>query len=376
MTARERIVEARRLGVPTWAVPGPPNQIWSPPGTPTPRAGVAGEAIGGPPQPQGKRVEVAPRPRPVKARAEQARPAPRRRRTAVTTAPPAGPHDVQRPTKSRVKEVTQMAPKPTDAQKKRNAAAAVRAALAEGKIIDASAPAWRVAMERAPEKTRAELRQLVAVDPRIHSPGSASATTRESRLLQSTRAVLGLAPSASSAASTTPAASPQGAASGAGAEAQRPKGGQGAVEALRRDPTGRGTGIPSPLAPANPLGFAAPLPPAGAGPSPAARGAGESGPAHEHLYGGATAPTTPRAAELTRTEHGSVLYGGVPTRMSDRGTRQVYYFEWLDVADFEQRGLLPEHSAMAIQATQSMGTADAQATLAAGMPAGSALGVV
>lgn len=94
-----------------------------------------------------------------------------------------------------------------------------------------------------------------------------------------------------------------------------------------------------------------------------------------HAPAPASAPRPP--AQLTRTEHGNTLYGGVPTRMSDRGTPQVYYFDgWMDIAEFERRGLTPEQSAMAIQVTQQTGTNESRAVLNEGLPAGSALGVV
>jgi hypothetical protein len=257
-----------------------------------------------------------------------------------------------------------MSPKPTDAQKKANAANAVQAALAEGKITDQSLPAWRQAYERNPEATRAELRRLVA--PKIYVPGSAGAPVgdKEARLLAGTRAALGLgpAPVSTTPSPPPPAGSARGAASGRASV-------QGAADfGLNRAASPKGRGIPAPGS-VHPLG-------AQHGPEPTANAVRAFTPSSDPLSHSPSPQPVARPTGLTRTEHGNVLYGGVPTCMSDRGTRQVYYFEWLDIADFEQRGLQPEASAMAIQATQAGGTPESRATLAAGLPAGGALGVV
>jgi hypothetical protein len=253
-----------------------------------------------------------------------------------------------------------MSPKPTATKTRQDAAAAAQAALAAGKITDKSLPAWRQAYERNPAATSAELRQLVAVNP---SPGSAGAATSEDHLLERTRGALGMA---SSAASTT--------SSGAG-RAQRGSGGQGAVDALRSDPSRKGKG--NPVASVNPLG-AQYEPPTAAGerPSQVASGAGPSGPAHEQLFGGATVPVTPRAAELTGTEQGNVLWGGVPTSMSDRGTLQVYYgSDWLDIDEAQRRGITPQDSALSIGTAPTIGGAAHQRLLDR-LPNGSPLGVI
>jgi hypothetical protein len=95
-----------------------------------------------------------------------------------------------------------------------------------------------------------------------------------------------------------------------------------------------------------------------------------------HLLGGASVPYTPRPAVLTRSRHGTVLWGGVPTR-SDQGTTQVYYFGWVALEEAERRGITPDASALAIHAAQSGAVgAEARAELEAGLPAGSALGAV
>jgi len=71
-----------------------------------------------------------------------------------------------------------------------------------------------------------------------------------------------------------------------------------------------------------------------------------------------------------------VLYGGVPTRLS-AGERQVYYgTDWVAIDEFERLGLTPSDSAISIYTTQNIGSTEARQTLAAGLPAGTALGVV
>jgi len=88
----------------------------------------------------------------------------------------------------------------------------------------------------------------------------------------------------------------------------------------------------------------------------------------------ASTPAKPKA-ELTTTPHGNVLYGGVPTKLSDRGTRQVFHAgAWTDISDFEARGLAPKDSALSIHAAQ--GTGAGRSTLVDGLPSGSPFGAV
>lgn len=93
----------------------------------------------------------------------------------------------------------------------------------------------------------------------------------------------------------------------------------------------------------------------------------------------AHSPQSPPPAEasgLTRTEHGSVLYDGTPTKVSDRGTTQVFSSQgWLDVAEFEARGLTSIDAKAAIHAAQmspngTLGKALSEATAPAGGPLG------
>ncbi len=90
----------------------------------------------------------------------------------------------------------------------------------------------------------------------------------------------------------------------------------------------------------------------------------------------AAAPAKPKA-ELTTTKNGTVGYGGVPTKISDRGTRQVFYANgWVDVDEFERMKLEPKDSAISIAVVQRVGTNEARAALREGLPPSSALGVV
>jgi hypothetical protein len=257
--------------------------------------------------------------------------------------------------------------------------AVLAAAIAEGKLVEASLPAWRKAFDRDPAATQAELRQLVGAT--IYNPGRASAPVgdKESRLLAGTQAALGLPPSARSGGSTTPPAPLQRAPGAAGAEAQRPNG-QGAVEALRGGATPKRQG--------DPLGAADPL--TGQPRAAASPGEGQSNvippatiePASVHLFGGAAQPApAPGKAQIVRTESGNVRYGdavaSVPTMMSAWGQLMVFYgSDWQTIDSFEKLGLLPEHSAMSIQATEFHGGAEAKRRLNAGLPTGHALGMV
>jgi hypothetical protein len=201
-----------------------------------------------------------------------------------------------------------MTPKPTKETKATNREAVLAAAIAEGKLVEGSLPAWRKAFDRNPAATQAELRQLVAIDPKVHVGGSAgSATDKESRLLQGTRAALGL----------TPHSNPRPLATGGALPESQPPVAQHTVHATTENP------------------------------------------------------------QLTRTEHGTVLYGGVPTRLSAAGDRQVFQgSDWMMLDEHQRVGFTPSDSAISIYNVQHHGTSEARQTLEAGLPAGTALGVV
>jgi Mu-like prophage I protein len=97
---------------------------------------------------------------------------------------------------------------------------------------------------------------------------------------------------------------------------------------------------------------------------------------HDAAPGSPVAASDAPKAQLTRTEYGTVCYGGVPTRLSDRGSRQVFYrTEWIDVDEFERMGLKPADSAISISTTQQLGSAQSRATLNEGIsPSNNLLG--
>jgi hypothetical protein len=89
------------------------------------------------------------------------------------------------------------------------------------------------------------------------------------------------------------------------------------------------------------------------------------------------AASAPAKPALTTTKHGSIRYGGVPTKLSDRGTRQVFYGGgWLDIPEFEAMGKTPKDSALYIHTILQVGQSEALKALRDGLPPGTPLGVV
>jgi hypothetical protein len=209
----------------------------------------------------------------------------------------------------------------TAEQRRQTAAKAIRAAVAEGKLSEKSEPVWRARYERDPEGTRAELRRLTAIDPQLLAASAArrrDEVSDEDELQRRTRIALGLeAPSAPGNAHVSAAAS---------------------------------AGQPPSLAVAK----SKPL-----GPTSGPMGSGAS-----------DAPQAPAAKpELTRTPDGHVMWGGAPTRLSDRGTRQIFRgVDWLDVEEAERMGVTPTESLLSIHSVQSgPGFAAAKARLNEGL---------
>jgi hypothetical protein len=82
------------------------------------------------------------------------------------------------------------------------------------------------------------------------------------------------------------------------------------------------------------------------------------GPTSGPMVGGAAtaAPVGPKP-ELTRTPDHSVLWGGVPTRLSDRGSRQVFHWDgWIDVDEAHRMGITPTEVAMSIKHVRRRGS--------------------
>jgi hypothetical protein len=195
---------------------------------------------------------------------------------------------------------------PTSDERKQEATKVIAAAAAEGKFSEARVPFWRERYERDPAATRADLQQLVAVDPELtrrrKHVAAASEPSRADQLHQATRVALGL---------------------------EQPAPGPDRERLLGR---------PAPKSVA------------------------------------ASAPPKPA---LTTTKHGSIRYGGVPTKLSDRGTRQVFYGGgWLDIPEFEAMGKTPKDSALYIHTILQVGQSEALNALRDGLPPGTPLGVV
>jgi hypothetical protein len=82
----------------------------------------------------------------------------------------------------------------------------------------------------------------------------------------------------------------------------------------------------------------------------------------------AAAASTPTAPHLARTPDGEVVWGGAPTRLSDRGTRQIFHrSDWVDVEEAERMGVTPTESVLSIHAAQSVGSAATRSTLQKGL---------
>jgi hypothetical protein len=185
----------------------------------------------------------------------------------------------------------------------------LQAAVAEGKIGRSHVPEWRRKYEANPQQTRAWLRQITSIDPKIIAAGERVVAT-ESELQRRTRVALGLEPSSGE---------PSSAQVRAAADTARL---QAASDALSR---------------------------------------GER-------------------AQLMRTKHGTVTYGtaaegSVPTKLSERGTRQVFHnSDWIDVDEFERMGLTPRDSALEIALVRSAaGATKSRERLAEGIPSSAAL---
>jgi hypothetical protein len=71
---------------------------------------------------------------------------------------------------------------------------------------------------------------------------------------------------------------------------------------------------------------------------------------------------------LTRTPDGQVVWGGAPTRLSDRATRQVFYRTgWIDVDEAVRMGLTPSDSAISVHTAQQLGSPKTRAALNEGL---------
>jgi hypothetical protein len=242
-------------------------------------------------------------------------------------------------------------------QRRQEAAKAIQAAVAEGKFSKDRAPVWREKYERDPEGTRAQLRIMVAIDPQLIAAG-APRSSQESELQHRTRVALGLEPATAQVVAAAPSKAEQ--------KVRR----QSAEEALSRSgPAGKG----KPAGPVNPLG----VPTTVAAGSTGRRANNPDPLFHDGSSPSAVTASADKPAHLTRTKFGTVLYGGVPTRLSERGSRQVFYQnDWIDVDEFQRMGLAPVDSQISIETTQRVGSAAARQTLNEGLPVTNRLGVV
>ena len=85
--------------------------------------------------------------------------------------------------------------------------------------------------------------------------------------------------------------------------------------------------------------------------------------------GPAAAPASGAAPKLTRTANHNVLWGGVPTRLSDRGSRQVFHWDkWIDVDEAHRLGITPVEAAASIQHVRSRGSQASKRLLRDGLP--------
>jgi hypothetical protein len=63
-----------------------------------------------------------------------------------------------------------------------------------------------------------------------------------------------------------------------------------------------------------------------------------------------------------------VVWGGAPTRLSDRATRQVFYRTgWIDVDEAVRMGLTPSDSAISVHTAQQLGSPKTRAALNEGL---------
>jgi hypothetical protein len=219
---------------------------------------------------------------------------------------------------------------PNIEQRQREGAKAVKAAVAEGKFSRERAPVYLEQYVRDPEGTRALLARMVAIDPQLLAATARSQEPSSERdLRHRTRVALGLEPAESPVAAAAPDAG------------------------LTR--AGGSSSGPLEPSPSKPLG-------------PTSKGI---------VAERATAPAGSPKPQLTRTEHGTVLYGGVVTRYSaERDGHEVFHDgDWLPIAEFERRGLTPADSNLAIVTTQQAGSAAARKRLNEGLNPAHALGI-
>jgi hypothetical protein len=227
----------------------------------------------------------------------------------------------------------------------KNVAAEVRQALSDGKLTDRSVPVWQAAYEREPERVRAELRTLAA--PRVNVAAVGAAETMQRRHVLASRT------------------------------GDRVNGRGSATAALFSEHSQRGSGLP--IAGSDNDIFSSALATDEA--SPLAQATGETLGTRPRtlvnalLAGGSSPAPEPAAAQLTRTVHGNVLYGGEPTKLSAAGEHQVYYEgSWLDISEFERRGLTPADSALSRATASTVGNSETLRILNEGP--NSALGVI
>lgn len=248
-------------------------------------------------------------------------------------------------------------------------------ALDDGRLVEQSVPAWRQRYDRDPEGTEQLLSQL------------ASAPVLAQRRRQVAAAAAAKPPTSAPAVSSRPAARPA-----FGRRAPDPAAagalfGQGsgelsqaefaASQRARLAAAGIGSG-----------GMAAPDDPAVAAMLAKVKGTpiGDASMSH-------TGPPKSEAVDpgpgkrLTRTEHGNVLYAGVPTRPSPNGGAPQVFFgdDWMDVSEFEARGLGPVDARGALAAARLAAPGARRGHTAGeslaekvrdGMPTTSALGVI